>query len=302
MPFEPNRPAGPFVGWVQPTIPFRITTDALHLPDVLAPMWGVTSASCPRIRARNPAREHVALTQNRHGAAREAIHPPNPAQPPSASAHAKTAWVDPTASCPLDQNDTKVIAKTEKPRLRPSSESGGANPALGRPHRKAARATESSCATARSARVSVLVSASLPVALICTGRHSLHEFHRCSQDEMEVDEEVGKESKAKESRPPRQHRAFADSPIPIICADFQRSAIKGSKKSAITRSIQLQRQDIKFCVISLLIVNTRSNQNACSVVVRSVVEGPSWLKNGVPLRPLSAVPRPPSSVLPQLKL
>ncbi len=57
-----------------------------------------------------------------------------------------------------------------------------------------------------------------------------------------------------------------------ICDRFQRSARKASKKSAITRSTRLQRQELRLCPISLLIVNTRSNQNE-HAVVRSVVEG-----------------------------
>ncbi len=36
--------------------------------------------------------------------------------------------------------------------------------------------------------------------------------------------------------------------------------------------MRLQRQELRFCAISLLIVNTRSNQNECAVI-RSVVEG-----------------------------
>ncbi len=49
----------------------------------------------------------------------------------------------------------------------------------------------------------------------------------------------------------------------LICADFRRPAIKASKKSAITQLTKLQRQGLRFCAISLLIVNTRSNQNGC---------------------------------------
>jgi hypothetical protein len=41
-----------------------------------------------RIRRRTPAREYVALLQNRHGAARGALHPPDPGQSTSASGNA----------------------------------------------------------------------------------------------------------------------------------------------------------------------------------------------------------------------
>ena len=50
----------------------------------------------------------------------------------------------------------------------------------------------------------------------------------------------------------------------IICDGFLFLAIKHSKKSAITQSIRLLTLGIRLCAISLLIVNTRSNQNVCS--------------------------------------
>jgi hypothetical protein len=42
-----------------------------------------------------------------------------------------------------------------------------------------------------------------------------------------------------------------------ICDDFLDSAKAPAKKSAITQSIRLQRQELRLCAISSLIVNTR---------------------------------------------
>jgi hypothetical protein len=68
------------------------------------------------------------LVQNRHGATRKVRHLPIPVRPPAASAYAKTASVDATASFPLAQNDTILIPKTENPRLRPGAEPGERDP------------------------------------------------------------------------------------------------------------------------------------------------------------------------------
>ena len=43
---------------------------------------------------------------------------------------------------------------------------------------------------ARSAWVSVSVSASFPIAILSTGLHSAREFHRCSHDECDIDEKA----------------------------------------------------------------------------------------------------------------
>ncbi len=64
---------------------------------------------------------------------------------------------------------------------------------------------------------------------------------------------------------------------------FSGSAIKASKKTAITRSTRLQRHDLRFCAISLLIVSTRSNQNAHAVVrwrdgILTMLPCLSWLR------------------------
>ena len=91
----------------------------------------------------------------------------------------------------------------------------------------------------------------------------------------------------------QKHRAFVRLPY-RICADLQLSAIKASKKSAIPQSIRLQRPELRLCAISLLIVNTRSNQNVCAVVP-SVVEGLSWSRAMYP-----SVLCPPSSAPPPL--
>jgi hypothetical protein len=48
-----NRPADLFVGWVQPTIPNRITTGGLHPPHVLPLINGVTLPSRPLNHANN---------------------------------------------------------------------------------------------------------------------------------------------------------------------------------------------------------------------------------------------------------
>ncbi len=103
--------------------------------------------------------------------------------------------------------------------------------------------------------------------------------------------------KAKGSRPSRQHRAFVNSALHIICDRFQRSAIKASKKSAYTESIRLQHHYIRLCAISLLIVNTWPNDNSLRLREPSGIDRrPRSSQNGGPatLGPthLSAAPWP----------
>jgi hypothetical protein len=100
--------------------------------------------------------------------------------------------------------------------------------------------------------------------VICIGFHSVRESHRGSR--VSGDRRAGR--RANGSHRSRQHRAFANSALWIICDGFQRSAKKASKKSAITQPTRLQRHEIRICAIFLLIVNTRSNQNARSVADR----------------------------------
>ena len=58
-----------------------------------------------RIRSRNLAREHVALTQNRHGAAREALHPPSPGPAALRKCTCENGFGRSNSFFPLEQND-----------------------------------------------------------------------------------------------------------------------------------------------------------------------------------------------------
>ncbi len=99
-PFTPSCPASSFCTFVARPYATRIT--GTH------PL-GLAWRALGRIRSRNLARKHLALVPNRHGAARDLAHTPTQDRPLSASAHVKTTPVDPSASYPLAQNDTKVI-------------------------------------------------------------------------------------------------------------------------------------------------------------------------------------------------
>jgi hypothetical protein len=90
--------------------------------------------------------------------------------------------VDSSASCPCNR---MIIfdKKIEDLRLPPRSGPGSEPFVQLTRHGSAVRPTGAPRTTARPAWRSVGVLASLPIALICTGFHSVSEFRRCSQDE-----------------------------------------------------------------------------------------------------------------------